>query len=164
MCPREPEGPGRSVNTRTKVRYLTAILSAVVGVLYLALLLLVLEAESRPDAVVTDTTYGAYLFLAVPYVLGAVLAAVTDRPASWVLGALVQVVVIVLFVLFGVGLFGPGVFEYEALEGLRMELWAVLITGTQLILLGLLSYLAVTRPRRGAGPEPSERRTAQELS
>jgi hypothetical protein len=56
----------------------------------------------------------------------------------------VQIVVIVLFVIFGAGVFGPGqgVFDYDALSGLRMELWAAGITGAEVVLLGLLSYLA----------------------
>lgn len=157
---REPEVLSRrAMDTRTSVRYLTAILSTVVGALYVVLLFLVFDAESQPDAIVTDTTYGAYLFLAVPYLVGAVLAAVTDRLALWILGAVVQVLVIVLFVLFGVG-----VFEYEALSDLRMELWAAVITVAQVVLLGLLSYLAITRRRYGAAPGPSERPRVKESS
>lgn len=138
-----PAGHGVT-QSRTLVRYLTAILSLGLGVLYLILLFLVFDAESQPDAVVTDTTYGAYLFLAIPYLVGAVLAALTDRLTLWVLGAVVQVLVIVLFAVFGVA-----AFDYEALSGLRMELWAAVITGAELILLGLLGYLAVTQWRGG---------------
>jgi hypothetical protein len=72
-----------------------------------------------------------------------------------VLGATAQVFVIVLFVLFGVGVFGPGVFEYEALSDLRMELWAGVVTGAQVVLLGLLSALAVTRRPGGTPTGPS---------
>lgn len=132
----------RAMDSRTAVRYLTAFLSAAVAVLYLSLLFLVFDAESRPDAVVTDTTYGAYLFLAVPYLIGAVLAAMTDRRTLWILGAVLQVIVIALFAVFGVG-----AFEYEALSELRMEVWAAVITSAQVALLGLLSYLAITRRR-----------------
>lgn len=69
-----------------------------------------------------------------------------DRRPLWVIGAAVQVVIIVLFVLFGAGVFEPerGVFDYDALSGLHMGVWAVVITGAELILLGLLSYLALT--------------------
>lgn len=131
-----------ALDSRTAVRYLTAVLSMAVGALYLILLFLVFDAESQPDAVVTDTTYGAYLFLAIPYLLGAVLAVVTDRRTLWMLGAGLQVVVIALFAVFGVG-----AFEYQALSELRMELWATVITGAQVTLLGLLGYLAITRRR-----------------
>lgn len=142
-----------SARSRRLVRYLTAALSAVVGILYLVLLVLVFEAESRPGA--TDSnTYGGYLFLAVAYLLGAALLLTTDRLVLWAVGAIVQVLVIVLFVLFGVGVFGPGVFEYQALSDLRMALWATVITSAQVILLGLLSYLALTLRRLGNVPEP----------
>lgn len=132
----------RAMDSRTAVRYLTAILATAVAALYLILLFLVFDAESRPDAVVTDTTYGAYLLLAIPYLIGAVLAAVTDRRPLWILGAVLQVLVIALFAVFGVA-----VFEYEALSDLGMELWAAVITGAQVALLGLLSYLALSRRR-----------------
>jgi hypothetical protein len=121
-----------------------------VAVLYLILLYLVAQAEAVPGA--TDgSTYGGYLFLAVPYLVGAGLLAAVDRRALWVVGAAVQVVVIALFLMFGVGLFGPGVFEYEALTALPMELWAAGITGAQVILFGLLCYLAATQARLGHG-------------
>ena len=64
----------------------------------------------------------------------------------WAVGAIIQVSVIALFVILGSGEFGPGVFEYEALSDLRMEVWATVITGAQVALVGLLSYLAMTRP------------------
>ncbi len=96
------------------------------AVLYLILLYLVAQAEAVPGA--TDgSTYGGYLFLAVPYLVGAGLLAAVDRRALWVVGAAAQVVDIALFLMFGVGLFGPGVFEYEALSELPMELWAAAI-------------------------------------
>lgn len=110
--------------------------------LYLILLFLVADAESG----LSEDTYGAYLFLAVPYLVGAGLLATVDRRAVWIAGATIQVVVIVLFVMFGAGAFGPGqgVFDYDALSGLHMGWWAAVITGAEVVLLGLLSYLAVT--------------------
>jgi hypothetical protein len=62
------------------------------------------------------------------------------------------VLVIVLFLTFGVA-----AFDYEALNELRMELGAAVITGAQVILLGLLSYLAISWRRdevRTARPMP----------
>lgn len=86
------------------------------------------------------------MFLAVPYLIGAGLLVAVDRRDLWVVGAGVQVVVVVLFVMFGAGVFGPGqgVFGYDALSGLHMEWWAAVITGAEVVLLGLLSYLAFT--------------------
>ena len=55
-------------------------------------------------------------------------------------------VVIVLFAMVGAGVFGPGqgVFDYGALSALHMKWWAAVITGSEAVLLGLLSYLALT--------------------
>jgi hypothetical protein len=128
---------------RAMTRHLAAALCGIVGVLYLILLLLVADAESGAS----ENTYGAYLLLAVPYLIGAGLLLAVDRRALWIAGAAVQVAVIVLFVMFGAGVFGPGqgVFDYDALSGLHMEVWAAVITGAEAVLLGLLSYLAFTR-------------------
>lgn len=138
---------------RKSIRYVAAALCGIVGVLYLILLILVAKAEAVPGATDGDT-YGAYLYLAVPYLVGAGLLAALDQRALWAVGAAVRVLVIALFVMFGVGVFGPGVFEYEALSELPMRLWAAGITGVQVILLGLLCYLAFTPIRLGAEPGP----------
>lgn len=131
---------------RLRTRYAAAALSGVIGVLYLVLLYLVADAEAGE----AENTFGAYLFLAVPYVAGAALLLLLDRRALWVVGAGVQVVVVVLFFMFGAGAFGPGqgVFDYDALSDLPMELWAAVITGGEVVLLGLLLYLAATFPTR----------------
>lgn len=118
---------------RSTTRHLAAALCGIIGVLYLILLFLVADAESGAS----ENTYGAYLFLALTYLLGAGLLTALDRRPLWLVGAAVQVVVIVLFVMFG-----TGVFDYDALSGLRMELWAAGITGAEVVVLGLLSYLA----------------------
>ena len=59
-----------------------------------------------------------------------------------------SVVVIVLFVMFGAGVFGPGqgVFDYGALSGLHMGWSGPAITGAEVVvvLFGSLSYLAFT--------------------
>jgi hypothetical protein len=139
------------VDRRRRVRYLTAALCAVVGLLYVALLFLVADAEAGA----AENTYGAYLFLSVPYLVGAALSVKADRKVLWIAGAAFQVVVIGLFAMFGAGLFGPGqgVFGYEALAGLHMGLWATVITGAQVALFGLLAYLALSRsPSLRSGP------------
>ena len=65
------------------------------------------------------------------------------------MGAVVQVAVIVLFVMFGAGLFGPGqgVFDYDALSGLHMGAWAAVTLAGDLVLGGLLAWLAMTAAR-----------------
>ena len=119
--------------------------------LYLILMLLVARAEAVPGATDSDT-YGAYLFLAVAYLAGAVVMTVTDQRQLAGVGVLVQLGVLGLFVVFGAGLLGPGVFEYAALSSLRMPLWAAVITAGQVALVGLLGYLALTPTGRDLGP------------
>jgi hypothetical protein len=60
-------------------------------------------------------------------------------------GAVVQLVVLGLFVLFGVGLLGPGVFEHEALSGVPVAVRAAAISGLQLVLLGVQIHLSGSR-------------------
>jgi len=138
------ERAGRGGGT---ARYLGAVVSGVVACLYVVLFVIVRDAE---QAVVggTDDTFPAYAALAVLYLVGAVLLTVLERRWVWVTGAIVQVVVLGLFVFLGVGLREPGVFEYEALSDVPVAVWAAAITGLQLVLLGVLTYLAGSR--RGA--------------
>lgn len=132
---------------RRTVRYVGAGLCGVVAVLYLILMFVVRDVEVAAEV---ETTYGAYVFLAVPYLVGAVLLAGVDRRVLWAVGAVIQVVILTLFVMFGVGLFGgEGVFEDETLREIPMELWAAAITGAQVVLLGLLSYLALAPAGQG---------------
>ena len=145
------EPSSASAGRRRFLRRLTAGLAFGIAVLYLVLLVLVAHAEAGRS----ENTFGAYLFLSVPYLAGGVLLARLDDRRLYLLGAVVQAGVIVLFVLFGVGSGQhPGVFEYEALGRLHMEVWAAVITGAEVALLGLLAYLAATaRPR----PDPASR-------
>lgn len=68
---------------RRALRHLAAALCGVVGGLYLMLLFLVAVAESGAS----ENTYGAYLFLTVPYLAGAALLALVDRRMMWGVGA-----------------------------------------------------------------------------
>ena len=133
---------------RRVVRYVAAGLSAGLAGCYLALLVLVARLEMAAGG---EDTFGAYLFLSVPYLIGAVLLAIRDQRLLWVLGAGAQVGVLTLFVLFGVGVFGPGVFDYATVAPLHMAVWAVATVTAEVVLLGLLIYLAVPPP-----PEPHE--------
>ena len=62
-----------------------------------------------------------------------------DVRLLWAAGAATQVVVLILFAVLG-----TGVFDYTALSGLHMGLWATVITGVEVIVLGLLTYLVLT--------------------
>ena len=136
--------------TRRTVRYVAAAMSAVVAILYVVLMLLVRNAELEPGATDT-TTYGGYIGLAVAYAIGAVILFVVDNRTLHLLGAGVQIIVLLLFLAFGIGLLGEGAFENEAISHLPIGLWATLITGAQVVLLAMLGYLAdwrVTPPER----------------
>ena len=148
LSERHPAPAYASEGRRRTLRRTTSALCLGVGALYLVLFFLVKDAEATEP----ENTYGAYLFLSVPYLAGGLLLATRDRRSLWTAGAAIQVLVVALFVMFGVGVFGPGVFEYEALSALRMELWAAVITAAQIALFGLLAYLAVTPSRSTADP------------
>jgi hypothetical protein len=158
--PVEPAVPvvPRATCRRALLRTVAAMLSGGIAVLYLVLMATVREAE-LPEYTV-DNTWGAYLLLAVPYLIGAVLLVLADRRALWVGGVLVQVAVLALFVLFGVGVSQPGVFGYEALADVPVEVWAGVVSSAQVLLLGLLAVLALTptaAQARQAGPaEPPD--------
>jgi hypothetical protein len=113
------------------------LVSLALTVAYFALFLLVRNAEEGAS----ENTFGAYLFLSITYLVGTILLARWDNAAVYLLGAAVQIVVIVLFVVFGIGLLGPGVFEYDLVAGLNMPVWAVAIVGAQFGLLILLARL-----------------------
>jgi hypothetical protein len=127
-----PRGEGQ-----VRWRQAALVLSSALAIAYFALFLLVREAEEGAP----ENTFGAYLFLFITYLVGTVLLARLDRAAVYVLGAVVQIVLIVLFVVFGVGLLGPGVFEYDLVADLNMPVWAVAIVGAQVVLLVLLARL-----------------------
>lgn len=148
-----------TAHRRRTERLVAAALSGIVALIYLALIFLVRDAEQAAN-VVTDTTWGAYLFLTVPYAVGAVLLLVTDRRALWIVGAVVQLAVLALFVVFAVGLgLGPdntGVFAYDALSDLPMELIATVVTGLQVVLLGLLVHLSLRPPTQSVPDESGQ--------
>ena len=141
MRPDPTAGTAAAERHRRAVRYVAAVLSGGIAGCYLTLLVLVARAEAQAGA---ETTFGAYLFLAVPYVAGAVLLPTRDQRVLWAIGAVVQVAVLVLFVLFGIGVWGPGLFADATLSGLHMPVWAGAVGGAEVVLLALLGHLALT--------------------
>lgn len=137
----------QSEGTRRTVRYVAAAMSAAVAVLYVALMLLVRNAETEPGAT-GSTTYGGYIGLAVAYAIGAVILFVVDNRTLHLLGAGVQIVVLLLFLGFGVGLLGDGALDNETISHLPLGLWAAVITGAQVVLLAMLGYLVDPRADR----------------
>ena len=122
---------------RRALRYVSAALCAVAAVLYLILFFTV-RADEMASGV--ETTYGAYLFLFVPYAVGVVLLARADQRLLWGVGAVIQLAVVGLYLAYG-----------TAAE-LSMA-WGAVLTGLQVALLALLGYLALT-PAPGQGPHP----------
>jgi cytochrome bd-type quinol oxidase subunit 2 len=145
----------RATCRRTVARAVAAMLSGGIAVLYLVLTATVRQAEQAAAA--SRSTWGAYLLLAAVYLVGAVLLALLDRRALWRGGALVQVGVLVLFVLVGVGVLGPGVVGSAALTDVPVEVWAGVLCATQVLLLGLLAGLALL-------PTAAEAREARRAS
>jgi len=140
----------QSDGSRRTVRYVAAGMSAAVALLYVVLMLMVRNAEMEPGAT-GSTTYGGYVGLAVAYAIGAVILFVVDSRMLHLLGAGVQIIALLLFVGFGVGLLGEGALENETISHLPLGLWAAVITGAQVVLLAMLGYLADPRPARSDG-------------
>jgi len=124
---------------RRTLRYVSAAICAVAAVLYLILFFTV-RADEMASGV--ETTYGAYLFLFVPYAVGAVLLAVVDLRLLWAIGAVIQLAVVGLYLMFGTA------------ADLSMA-WGAVLTGLQVALFALLAYLALTpTPAANAHPGP----------
>lgn len=128
-----PEGLARGGGWGT----VAVVVSFVLAAAYFALFLLVRDAEMGAD----ENTFGAYLFLSAAYVVLGVAAWRAPGKSVYVAGIVVQVLVIVLFVVFAVGLLGPGIFDYERVDSLRMEAWAVATLMGQIGLIGLFAAL-----------------------
>ena len=127
---------------RLSARRGAAILSAIVTLTYAWMFFAIRTAETG----LSENTFGAYLQLTVIYTIGTVLLLVTDHRWLWGIGAAVQVIVLALFATFGIA-----IFDYSAVADLPLALWAATITTAQLLVLGLLGYLALSPT-----PTPSE--------
>ena len=104
-------------------------------------------AVSGLEAAAPENTYGAYVQLALLYAVCAAVLALRKRWAVLTVAA-VQVVVLALFVVFAVGLLGPGFFDDQLLRQLSPAAWAVGITAAQVGLLVVL--LVAARQERSA--------------
>jgi hypothetical protein len=134
-----------SSGTRGALRYVAAALCGIVTGLYLVFAFVVRTAEEQAGVTV-DNTWGAYVILAVTYLVGVALLIVADLRTLWLAGAVVQAVVIAAFATLGVG-----ALDYDALAQVPVGAWAGAVTGLQVVLLVLLSYLAAT-PAAGVSP------------
>lgn len=144
-----PAGASGTLRRRLSLRHVGAGMCALLAVLYSVFAFVVRAAEIDAGSPI-DSTWGAYLMFAIAYLLGAVLLAVVDLRPLWAVGALVQVGLLVAFVVFGLGEAG---YDYAALAEVPLTAWVVPILTLQVVLLGLLSYLAATPT---GWPRPTE--------
>lgn len=141
----EPQTDAR--RSRGRLRAFAVVLSAAVAAAYLVLFFLVRAAERGEP----ENTFGAYLFLFIAYAVTALALAVRDSRAVQVAAAVLQPVVLALFLVFGFAVLGhAGVFDYDPVRHLHMPLWAVGITISQVLLLAVVVQLAAT-----AAPRPT---------
>lgn len=119
---------------RLTVRYLAAAASLVTAAIYLLIGFGVLEVVDETAAAEGTSLFEFGLMAGGAYVLGAMLLALFDRRWLWVLGAILQVGVIVMYVVVSQQRTPP------------FELWGVTIKVLQFVLLGALVYLSVRQP------------------
>jgi hypothetical protein len=126
------------------------LIALALGIVYFVLFLLVRQAEAGAD----ENTFGAYVFLALIYWGLTVALAVRPGAVTYTIGLIVQIAVLVLFVVFGAGLLGPGVFDYELVSDLGMPWWAAATTAGQValivLLVGLLRHAKATESDAGS--------------
>lgn len=120
------------------VRIVAGALAAVAAALYVVVFFVQL-----PHMHETDNPAPAYLVLAALYAAGAVLIALRDVAVVHWVGAAVQVVLVGMFFWLLAGLYREGDESFI----LDMAALAIAITAIQVVLLGLLTYLAVSAPR-----------------
>jgi hypothetical protein len=124
--------------SRRSVRNFAAAVSAVTGLLYALIgvgLLTVIEPGTSDE--------GDMLAFGLPaagaFLVGALLLILFDNRVLWLLGAILQVIVLV---------------GYVAMAGIRtpqFEAWGILIKVTQLVLFCALAFLVLRPPEKEAG-------------
>jgi hypothetical protein len=128
-------GPGTYALRRHQVRYLAAAAALLTATIYALIGLGVLSVVSETA---TDAppllTFG--LSAGAAYLLGAVLLLAIDRRIAWVLGAILQIGVIVMYIAVAPNRTPP------------YELWGITIKVLQALLLVALVYLSIRPPER----------------
>jgi len=125
---------------RLTIRHVAAFLAAATATIYLLIGLSIVHVVEIPAG--EDPNVQLYFGLpaALAYAFGAGLLLVTDRRWLWVLGAVLQVMVIAMYL-------AVSTTREPAFEG-----WGITLRVLQALLLGALLYLAVT-PREST-PSP----------
>ena len=120
---------------RRDIRYLAAAASAATALLYFGIAAGVLKVVDEASSDGVDlVTFG--IAAGAAFVLGAVLLIALDHRGVWLLGAILQVIVIVMYVTVSTDRTPP------------FEQWGILIKVLQAAILAALSYLVVHQPMR----------------
>jgi hypothetical protein len=127
------------------VRIVAGALAAVAAALYVVVFFVQL-----PHMHETDNPAPAYLVLAALYAASAVLIALRDVAVVHWVGAAVQVVLVGMFFWLLAGLYREGDESFI----LDMAALAIAITAIQVVLLGLLTYLAISAPHQPTAVAP----------
>jgi hypothetical protein len=132
---RAPAAVTTTQKRRQAIRYLAAAIAAITAVMYLLIGFGVLHVvdQASPDA---PSLLDFGLMAGAAFGLGALLLLTLDNRILWVLGALLQVGVIVMYVVVG----------QERTPA--FEAWGITIKILQVVLLGALLYLALQPPGR----------------
>jgi hypothetical protein len=131
------------MSNRRIIRYGAAALSAVIAAIYYLIGLGVLHVvEPRPGE-------PSLLFFGLPagsaFLLGSLLLVLFDRRALWILGALLQVLVVL------------GYFAVAASRTPSFEAWGITLRLIQIPLFVALVYLVVRAPRTDRMPQANRR-------
>ena len=130
---------------RRTIRYIAAAASAATALLYFAIgagVLTVVD-EVSPE---TPSMFEFGFMAGLPFVVGAVLLVAFDRRFLWVLGAVLQVGVIVMYIAIASQRTPP------------FETWGILIKVLQATILAALVYLVFETSARGAERSASHQR------
>ena len=140
MSTHDDRARGAPIHRRILVRRVAAGLSAVTAGLYLLVGLEILPVVETPSAAAPDML-GFGLSAGLAFAVGTGLLLLLDRRPLWVLGAILQVLVIVMYV------------QVAPQRTPPFETWGVVIKIIQAAILATLLYLVVrpTAPAPDAG-------------
>ena len=130
-----------------KVRYAAAALAGVTAVIYFLIAARVLHVVE--DMGTGITIFG--LIAGLGFGLGVVLLLVFKRRAMWTLGALLQIIVIALY------------FQVGQSRTPHYETWGLVLRIPQVLILGSLAYLSLSRIPGRPKPATVDKRTKETL-
>jgi len=132
--PPAASGDESRARRRRAVRYIAAALSAGCAIVYFAIGFGLIHATEPAPGSSDLLAFGVAAGLA--FAVGAVLLVATDRVAAWILGAVLQIIVIVMY------------FVVAEQRTPPVEAWGLLLKATQTAILAALLYLITTAGAR----------------